>query len=64
MSLNKQENKSGTKGKIKPKHNISSVFYFFWEDAKFFFLSFCFQKDANQHLFLSSNDFQRWKRGT
>ena len=47
MSLNKQENKSWTKGKIKPKHNISSVFYFFWEDAEFFFLSFCFQKDAN-----------------
>ena len=33
MSLNKQENKSWTKGKIKPKHNISSAFYFFWEDA-------------------------------
>ena len=33
MSLNKQENKRWTKGKIKPKHNISSAFYFFWEDA-------------------------------
>ena len=44
MSLNKQENKSGTKGKIKPKHNVSSVFYFFWEDAEFFFSFLLFPK--------------------
>ena len=58
MSLNKQEIKVEPRVKLSQNIIYLQFFIFSGKMRSFFFLSFCFQKDANQHLVIKNFSLQ------